>query len=355
MKKVKITNPKQKTKSRSKSNSTNINKIKFIPAILIASCASFLWLQPATLTSVPSKTNDVLAYATNTTISGLLSSTNSRRSANSVANLGLNAKLNSAAQAKANDMVARDYWSHQTPDGQQPWVFIDNAGYQYLAAGENLAYGFSNSDATVTGWMNSPSHKENLLSATYTEVGFGIANSANFVNNGQQTVVVAMYGKPQGAEVPAQVENESTTVPNQPSQSQKKPTTPKPTTPAPTPTPAPAQPEPEPIPQQTADEDPGKKKVDSPTAELTNTQPEETKEINRIQLMTGGKAIWSATLVILLVCSVGVLWGLHRGYRLTQIIKNSGQAIGRNIHIDLAVLALIFLAYVLLSTSGFIK
>ena len=71
--------------------------------------------------------------------------------------------------------------------------------------------------------------------------------------------------------------------------------------------------------------------------------------------MTGGKAIWSATLVILLVCSVGVLWGLHRGYRLTQIIKNSGQAIGRNIHIDLAVLALIFLAYVLLSTSGFIK
>jgi uncharacterized protein YkwD len=95
----------------------------------------------------------VLAYATTMSVSELLTSTNQQRNANSVAGLSLNTRLNSAAQAKANDMVARDYWSHNTPDGQEPWVFFDAAGYTYHKAGENLAYGFSNAANTVTGWI----------------------------------------------------------------------------------------------------------------------------------------------------------------------------------------------------------
>ncbi len=55
---------------------------------------------------------------------GLLISTNTERSSNGLPALSINDKLNQAAQAKANDMVARDYWSHNTPDGQEPWVFF---------------------------------------------------------------------------------------------------------------------------------------------------------------------------------------------------------------------------------------
>ena len=90
----------------------------------------------------------------------------------------------------------KNYWSHYTPSGEAPWVFIDKSGYAYSKAGENLAYGFSTSDETINGWMNSPSHKANLLDEAFSEVGFGFANSADFNKSGHETIVVAMYAQP---------------------------------------------------------------------------------------------------------------------------------------------------------------
>src|SRR6185436_5689145 len=71
-------------------------------------------------------------------------------------------------------------------------------GYNYSSAGENLAYGYPTSAEAVTGWMNSPGHRANMLNGTFSEVGFGFANSANFNGSGEETVVVAEYGAPQG-------------------------------------------------------------------------------------------------------------------------------------------------------------
>ncbi len=138
----------------------------------------------------------VLSAVTNLAPSELLISTNSERQKSGVAPLKINSELNNAAKAKADDMVLKDYWSHNTPEGQDPWIFIDKTGYKYLKAGENLAYGFSNSNDTVTGWMNSKTHRENLLDSSYTEVGFGVASSLNFITKGPETVVVAFYAKP---------------------------------------------------------------------------------------------------------------------------------------------------------------
>jgi len=141
-----------------------------------------------------------LAYATNTSIAGLLQSTNAQRATNARAALSNNSQLNQAAQAKAQDMVARDYWSHDTPDGKEPWVFIQNAGYKYAKAGENLAFGFNSESAVVNGWMNSQSHKDNLLDGVFTEVGFGTCLSDNFVNMGKQLIVVQHFAFPQTAQ-----------------------------------------------------------------------------------------------------------------------------------------------------------
>lgn len=138
----------------------------------------------------------VLSYATNVDTASLLDETNQQRSANHERLFTLNEKLNQAAQAKANDMVARNYWSHNTPDGNPPWTFIDKVGYQYQKAGENLAYGFTSSAGTVRGWMNSPTHRENLLDTTFTQAGFGFANSPNYQNQGNETIVVALYAAP---------------------------------------------------------------------------------------------------------------------------------------------------------------
>ena len=141
--------------------------------------------------------NGVLAYATEISSQKLLETTNNQRNSNGKSNLSINDKLTAAAQSKANDMAKRNYWSHTTPDGKAPWVFVTDAGYTYQKAGENLAYGFDNSSDTVAGWMNSKSHRENLLDDAYKEVGFGYANVANFNKSGPETVVVAMYGEPQ--------------------------------------------------------------------------------------------------------------------------------------------------------------
>lgn len=162
---------------------------------------------------------NVLSYATSLSNTDLLYYTNNQRLINKSSNLALNNQLTAAAQAKANDMVSRNYWSHNTPEGLEPWIFISNAGYSYQKAGENLAYGFKSSSDTVNGWMNSPSHKANLLDSSFTEVGFGYANSPNFHNSGAETVVVAMYGRPQTlaaapveASKPSQAVNTSNTV-----------------------------------------------------------------------------------------------------------------------------------------------
>ncbi len=142
------------------------------------------------------RTGSVLSYATAISTAGLHTAQNNQRAANGLAPLSVNTQLAVAAQNKANDMAARNYWSHNTPEGSPPWVFITNAGYSYQKAGENLAYGFNSSTEAVQGWMDSATHKANVLDSAYLNVGFGVANSADYQAHGEQTIVVAMYGQP---------------------------------------------------------------------------------------------------------------------------------------------------------------
>lgn len=139
-------------------------------------------------------------YATNTSPQGLLEETNKRRQAEGLASLSASPALQKAAQAKAEDMKARNYWSHTTPDGKEPWSFIEAANYSYRKAAENLAYGFDNSSSTLNGWMNNPGHRANVLDSDLKEVGFGIANVPNYQDKGPETIVVAMYGQPAALE-----------------------------------------------------------------------------------------------------------------------------------------------------------
>lgn len=135
----------------------------------------------------------VLAYASEMSQGALLSGTNAARGANGLGGFSLNSQLNNSAQAKAQHMATNDYWAHVAPDGTQPWYFFTQAGYSYIRAGENLAYGFTTSQGTIDGWMNSASHRANIL-GDYAEVGFGIVNTPNYQSSGEQTIVVAHYG-----------------------------------------------------------------------------------------------------------------------------------------------------------------
>ncbi len=134
----------------------------------------------------------VLGTFSNISNDQLLAITNQDRQTAGLPPLSINSELSQAAQNKANDMFSKDYWAHVSPDGTTPWVFIKNTGYNYIYAGENLARGFTTPGDVVNAWMNSPSHRENMLSPKYTDVGFAV-ETGNLT--GENTVlVVEMFG-----------------------------------------------------------------------------------------------------------------------------------------------------------------
>ncbi len=172
----------------------------YIPVVLVIAALLTFGSQTGALASIVKHPDGkVLSYATSMSISGLLSDTNVARAGNGVSKLKLNTKLDAAAQAKANDMASRNYWSHNTPEGNPPWIFVTAQGYSYQKLGENLAAGFADEQSTINGWMASPPHRENLLDPAFSDVGFGYANNPNYTSagGGPMTIVVAFYGKPQ--------------------------------------------------------------------------------------------------------------------------------------------------------------
>lgn len=134
----------------------------------------------------------ILGIAYSITENDLLSLTNKTRQEKGLNTLSINPTLSAAAYKKAQDMFVKDYWAHYSPDGTSPWFFIKGSGYNYLYAGENLAKGFSRSDDVVSAWMNSQSHRDNMLSDKYSDIGFAIVEGKLL---GEDTVlIVEMFG-----------------------------------------------------------------------------------------------------------------------------------------------------------------
>jgi uncharacterized protein YkwD len=289
---------------------------------------------------------NVLGYATEMSATALLNGTNSQRSSNGLGALALNGQLNAAAQAKANDMAARDYWSHNTPDGATPWTFIVHAGYSYQAAGENLAYGFGNSSETISGWMNSPEHRANILNGNYADVGFGIANTASYQGTGPETIVVAMYGKPTAAAAPT---------------SSAAPVAVQPTT-----KPAAAAPATVPADQQAPAATPAAPTAQAQPTQQTPARPADTQasaaspaplreqRVSRIQLVSSTAAPWSAFAISALAAGCIALFFLRHGLMWHRVLRK-GEKFALKYHVlDIVLVALGVMGFVLTRTVGII-
>ena len=138
--------------------------------------------------------SNVLGFATDITVEKLYQLTNQEREKNNLSPLVLNDCLSQAARKKATDMFSKNYWAHISPTGTTPWDFMIDTGCKYEYAGENLAKNFLFSDGVVTAWMNSPSHKENIVNSNYTQVGYAIVNGV--LNGEETTLIVQMFNKP---------------------------------------------------------------------------------------------------------------------------------------------------------------
>lgn len=143
--------------------------------------------------------------------SALFSLTNQEREASGLSSLQESTKLNEVAQQKANDMLANDYFAHYSPTGISPWHWFKNVGYGYQAAGENLAIGFADSEELVDAWIDSPSHRANILNTHFQETGIAVLTGQ--FNGSETTVVVQVFGSPVSSKVNTVVEE--TTAPEE--------------------------------------------------------------------------------------------------------------------------------------------
>ena len=128
---------------------------------------------------------------------------NGDRAESALGTLTVNPVLVAAAQAKANDMAIYGYFSHISPQGIDPWHWFEQAGYKFTYAGENLAVDFSDSADVNTAWMNSPTHRENLLNPKYTEIG--IATAQGMYQGRLTTFVVQEFETPAVGKSPVAV------------------------------------------------------------------------------------------------------------------------------------------------------
>lgn len=124
----------------------------------------------------------------------LIAYTNEERVAENLSPLTRNSKLDIAAQKKAEDMIEKGYFAHFSPEGISPWHWINEAGYRYVIAGENLAIDFIDSKDVVNAWMNSPGHRKNIMKQKYTEIGMAVADGV--FENRRTTFVVQYFATP---------------------------------------------------------------------------------------------------------------------------------------------------------------
>lgn len=172
----------------------NNHRAKILHNSTLALVAAALFFGTILGVQLKSQNPKVLGISYSIGINDLFFLTNKARVENGLPVLQLSPELSSAAQKKADDMFAKNYWAHFAPgENNTPWVFIRNSGYDYLYAGENLAKGYTDSKSVVDAWMASKmGHRENILGKNYKDIGFAVKEGKI---NGEDTVlVVQMLG-----------------------------------------------------------------------------------------------------------------------------------------------------------------
>ncbi|HEX2792372.1 MAG TPA: CAP domain-containing protein [Candidatus Paceibacterota bacterium] len=178
------------------------------PARHVLGTAGLIALTLAAVATLGAATFYARTYLTSTQMAAVISAVlvdlaNDDRTDAALPALTVNPKLVAAAQAKADDMAAKSYFAHTSPDGTTSWQWFKDAGYAYASAGENLAVDFNDSENVERAWMDSPTHRANILSGKFTEIG--IATAVGELDGKRTVFVVQMFGRPAASPLPVPV------------------------------------------------------------------------------------------------------------------------------------------------------
>lgn len=115
---------------------------------------------------------------------------NEQRALEGVAPLKLEPRLMAAAAERMRHMEEEGFWSHESPEGQAPFLWISAQAYPYQYAGENLASGFETVRLLVTSWMESPGHRANILSPNFADCGIAVIEGSTMGPATGKSIVV---------------------------------------------------------------------------------------------------------------------------------------------------------------------
>ncbi|MFG2532098.1 CAP domain-containing protein [Streptomyces sp. NPDC048516] len=104
---------------------------------------------------------------------------NAQRAQHGCGPLTVDSHLQTAAQKHSDDMAARNYYEHNTPEGVDPGTRMTNAGFPWSSWAENIFKSPKDPATAMDGWMKSPGHRDNILNCSYKSTGVGVNLSAN--------------------------------------------------------------------------------------------------------------------------------------------------------------------------------
>jgi len=128
------------------------------------------------------------------TVENVVARINAERAAHDLAPLKIDARLTRASEDRMRDMEEGGWWSHESPEGRSPFVWMAVRAYHYQYAGENLASGFETAGLLVRSWMESPGHRANILNPNFGDCGVAIIEGSTIRPAAGKSVVV-MFGR----------------------------------------------------------------------------------------------------------------------------------------------------------------
>jgi uncharacterized protein YkwD len=134
------------------------------------------------------------ALASDITRASVVAAMNEYRAEHHLPPLREDLRLDAAANDRMRDMEDQGYWAHESPNGRSPFTWLAPHGYDFHYAGENLASGFETTELLVAGWMESPGHRDNILSPHFEDCGIAIIDGMT-MRRGTGKSIVVMFGE----------------------------------------------------------------------------------------------------------------------------------------------------------------
>lgn len=141
------------------------------------------------------------SFASDISASNIISLVNKARNIQGLEPLSENPTLDKIAADKLQDMVENKYFAHTSPQGKTPWYWFGKNKYDYEYAGENLAIDFMTAEKQHEAWMKSDTHKKNILSSNFTEIGVAIGTGE--IDDHISIIAVQVFGTPAFSEATA--------------------------------------------------------------------------------------------------------------------------------------------------------